>query len=292
MPRWPALLAVALAACLHRPPPPLRSARLVVQRVRGSVRPFVRATIDGEPLSLLVDTGAAQSVLPTEFARRHRLGQARRDIDPHMVDAHGHMSRAQLASRVPVQFEGEQPGTLDFLVDPADDIREAILTPQDLVRPGFALVIDLGASRLRYLPEEAALAELAPLAAVDFKGCPAEGLLERNHRVIAVTINGAAAQMLIDTGASRTLLARNNPALQSMLELKGRRITARAMTSEGQTLLVPEVPVQLAGAALAATMAVEPVPLRCAEGLLGADLLSSCTLVWGWSGLWMSCRAS
>ncbi|HUJ28510.1 MAG TPA: retroviral-like aspartic protease family protein [Myxococcales bacterium] len=286
MPRWLLIAPLAVAACLHRPPPSLHSAELVVQRVDGSVRAFVRATVDGEPLALLVDTGAVRSVLPTAFARRHGLGQAARDVDERMIDAHSNVRRVQLASRVPMQFDGEPVGTLDFVVYASDDIPYAILAPQDLVRPGFALVIDLGAGRLHYGREEQ-----QPSPAIAFRGCAGEGPLERNHRVIDVTVNGGKAQLLLDTGASRTVIASSHQAAQSMLDVQRRRSTTRSVTSESDAILLHGVQLDVAGAAFVTSVVAEPIPPGCWDGVLGADVLSSCTIVWGWSALWLSCRA-
>ena len=81
---------------------------------------------------------------------------------------------------VPVQFEGESAGTLDFLMNSSGETAEGILAPQDMVRPGWALVIELEREELRYEPEEGALKRLgggpSPLREVDFHRCLDEGL--------------------------------------------------------------------------------------------------------------------
>jgi gag-polyprotein putative aspartyl protease len=197
---------------------------------------------------------------------------------------------------VPVQFEGESgAGTLDFLINSSEATDEGILAPQDVVRPGWALVIDLGREELRYESEQTALKRLreegsAPLREVDFHRCLYEGFFERSHRIVSATINGVSVSMLVDTGASRTVLARNNPALRSMLALQGDRETSHALTSTGQTLLVDAVPIVFSQTSFVVPVSVQPAPHMCGQGLLGADVLSHCTIVWGWSSLWSACR--
>jgi hypothetical protein len=246
-------------------------------------------------MTLLLDTGALRSVLPAEFARKHNLARRSSVTDLHMLDANGNITVAPVLPDVPVQFEGESAGTLDFLMYPSGETAEGILAPQDMVRPGWALVIDLEREELRYEPEEGALKRLggepSPLREVDFHRCLDEGLFERAHRVVSTSINGVPAEMLIDTGASRTVLARNNPALPSMLSAKGRLGTTSAMTSKGPSLLVDDVPVVFSETSFVLPLGVQPASMPCGKGALGADLLRHCTLVWGWSSLWAACHA-
>jgi predicted aspartyl protease len=288
------LLAALGAACFHRPPPSLHVAKLTVQRSAAGVRPFIHATIDGEPLTMVVDTGAYANILPTDFAKRHHLGQFDSNTDGRLSDANGRMARARQAVGVQVQFEGEAaPGKMNFMVLVGADVTEGILAMQEVVRPGWVLIFDLGHDELRYEQEEPALTRLraqAPaLREVDFRRCLSEGLLAENHRSVPATINGVQTSLLVDTGATMTAMARNSPALQSMLDKKGNRARTIAIMSEGQTLQVPDVPLELSGTSLKVTMLVERHAQTCGEGLLGADVLSACTLVWGWSSMWIAC---
>jgi Aspartyl protease/gag-polyprotein putative aspartyl protease len=283
------------AACAHLPPPSLHTARLVVRRNSGAVAAFIRARVGGETLSLLVDTGANTSVLPAQFARAHHLEGATHVADRQVHDAHGRTVEAGALRDVPVEFEGEPAGGgLDFITSEEMGL-EGILAPQDLLQPGAALVIDLGREELRLEREEDALARVSAaspgLRELDFRRCPMAHGNQSNDRIVSVTINGVETRMLIDTGASRTVLARNNPALKSMLEATGERRTTRALASVGQGLVVDDVPVTFADSAFVMPVTVNPASQACGDGLLGADLLSNCTLVWGWRHLWVACRA-
>ena len=284
------------AGCVHRPPPPLRSARLTVQRdAGGGFHPYVELKVAGKPIRLLVDTGAYRSVLPAGFARENQLRSQPSAFDDEVIDANGKLARMPLLSNVPVQFEGEESGTMDFLMSGSSRDFEGVLTPQDLVRPGGAIVIDLEHEELRSEPEQEALRKLreaaTPVRKLEHHRCRDEGLFEHAHRVVSATINGVAADMLIDTGASQTALTRNNPAIPSMVEMQGARKTIGAMTSKGAGLLVEEVPLEFAGTRFVMPVYVQPVSTLCFKGVIGADVLRSCTLVWGNSDLWAACRA-
>jgi hypothetical protein len=242
---------------------------------------------------LLVDTGAARSILPEGFARAHKLPKGNDGMGRHLVDAFGRVVFMPQLPDVPVQFEGESSaGTLDFLMNPSAETEEGILAPQDMLRPGWALVIDLEREQLHYETEEIALKRLGggpfPLREVEFHRCG--GLFERTHRVVTTSVNGVPAEMLVDTGASITTLARNNPALPSMLAVEGTRKTTIAVSSRGQALVVDDVPVVFSNTSFVLPVGVQPASMSCGKGALGADLLRHCTLVWGWRSLWAACH--
>jgi len=288
--------ALLVAGCAHKPPPSLHSARLIVDSSGGDVRPYVRAKVAGQPMKLLLDTGAFRSVIPYEFARANGLLRNARTTGDLLVDAHGNAVPMSVVPDVPVQFEGEATGgTLEFVINPTG-ANEGVLLPQDIVRPGFVLIIDLGHEELRYEAEESALKRFrdeasSALRELDYKGCINEGFFERGHRIVAASINGVSANMLVDTGASRTMLTRNNPALASMSERIGKIGATGAMHSVGKALMVPDVPIVVSQTSFRMPVLVNPQSSSCWQGAIGADLLRHCTLVWGWSSLWTACRA-
>jgi hypothetical protein len=292
------VVAMVAASCAHAPPPPLHSTRLQVARTAaGGFVPYVRAKIAGETVSLLLDTGAVRSFLPGSFAQRHKLRtRESRASDAQFRDANGNIRTMAALPDVPVQFEGETTaGTLEFYLNPVNPSDEPILSAQDLVRSGGALIIDLAREELRFDSEEAALARVraesaAPLRELDFKRCLFEGFFERAHRIVSTRINGVEARMLIDTGASTTVLSRNNPALPSMMSVKGDRGRVVAVSSMGQGLLVPDVPITFAESSFVIPVLVHPVSHTCYEGALGADVLRQCTIVWAEKSLWAACR--
>lgn len=292
--------SVALAAaCAGSTPPPAGKTRLVLLERDLGLRAYVRARLAGEPTMLLVDTGAAQSMLPARLVRERKLRVRSHAGDARLVDSNGMVVRMPASPGVPLQFEREPgagtvafSGAVDFLVNPVGE--EAILVPQSLLRRGWALVIDLGRGELGYEPEEAALSRVGgngpPLRKLDFGGCREEGFFERAHRVVPATVNGVPVEMLIDTGAAVTALARNNPALPSMIAAEGQQGAVHGVASVGRGLLVERVPLVFSGSRFELSALVVPVSSGCGHGAIGADVLRHCTIVWGWSELWMSCR--
>lgn len=289
------ILAVALAACAHGPPPSRRTTRLVLETSDAGTLPFVFAEVAGERLQLLVDTGAFRSMISPDLARARRLRWQSAASDEELVDANGRVTRMPILSGVPVRFEGESTvEPVDFLVNPRWTGDKAILAAQDLVRRGWALVLDLERQELAYEPEEAALkrrgADGSPLREVDYRVCRDEGLFSRAHRIIPATVNRVHVEMLLDTGAQTTALARNNPALPSMIAREGSRGAVAGIGSVGQALVLEDVPIAFSNASFVTPVLVVPASQQCAHGALGADLLRHCTIVWGWSSLWMACR--
>lgn len=288
-------LAAAAAACAH-PPPPLRTTALVVRETSvGGVRPFVQADVGGAPTLLLLDTGAFQSMLPSQLARELGLQIRSNAGDTEFVDANGRRERAATLPDVPVRFEGEaEAGLMDFLMNPRPQATEAILAPIDLLRSGWALVIDIGRRTMTHEREEEAVARLrdAPsLRRMEFGGCPGEGLFKAYHRVVTAEILGEPTRMMIDTGAELTTLTRNSPALPVMLDRQGSKGRLLSHGSAGSLLQLDDVPIDFAGVRFDGPVAVSAASHPCWEGVIGADVLEHCTLVWGSRGLWAACRA-
>jgi hypothetical protein len=281
-----------LAACAH-PLPPLHTAHLEVVEEGGGYQPIVKVKVAGRPLDMVLDTGATQSILPAGFARRAGLsGPA---VGDRFVDANGHVFTMYSLPGVPVQFEGEkEAGKIDFLMNEAQPDHFGILAPQGLVASGYALTIDLEKSELRYDTEKAALDRLRDAGRdpkeVDFHRCIIEGPFEKGHRVVPVAVNGVSTSLIIDSGATNTTLWRDNPALQSMMKSTGKVGAAGSHSSVGAILKVHDVPLRFAGTEMHTSMLVSPAVQLCGKGLLGADVLHRCAIVWGASSLWASCR--
>ena len=270
----------------------MRESQLTIEDRRdGGAHVMIRATVDGEPVDFVLDTGAFESTVPWSFAHRHGLSMSP-DPSRRLIDAHGKAIAFTEARSVPVLFEGEtSPARLDFLV--ADG--PPLLAPQSLVRRGWALVIDLRGKALRYQREDDALRQLradpaTPVRELDYHRCLLEGLLENGHRVVDTIVNGSEVPMLIDTGADHTVLFRNSPALKTMADKRGRITQVAALNSVGRMLFVEDVPIDFAGAKFVTALLVEPARSLCGQGVVGVDLLRQCTLVWGSNSLWAACR--
>src|SRR5689334_6359390 len=85
--------AMLLHACAHGTPPPLHSTRLEVVRTSGGgFQPIVHAKVAGQPIRLLLDSGATQSMLPWGFVQTTSLRVTSRTTDDQIRDANGRLS--------------------------------------------------------------------------------------------------------------------------------------------------------------------------------------------------------
>ncbi len=289
-----ATLALALAGGCAHGPPPFRATRFEIEETQSGPRPWLRATVAGQPIRLLFDTGAAQSLLPASFARARKLARRGSGYDSTLVDSNGRRVEMVQLANVPVQFEGASaPVALDFLQNPVDGADEAILAPQELLRRGWAMVIDLEHAELRFEPEAGTIPPppgFGPWREVDYHGCMSNGPFNRVHRVVKAEVNGVPAEMLIDTGATTTALARNNPAIPSMLARSGDRGRTVGVLSTGAGLILDDVPIAFAGQVFSTSTLVIPASHQCWQGAIGTDLLRHCAILWGSSELRMACR--
>jgi hypothetical protein len=112
--------------------------------------------VAGVELPVLLDTGASHSVLPSDFVLKHKLSWDK--TSRLMAEGSGLLMVMNKVDSVPVQFEGEPTGgKLDFLMSWLDRTGWGILSPRSLLRPGWALIIDLEGEELRVEPEQEAL---------------------------------------------------------------------------------------------------------------------------------------
>ncbi|HET9596008.1 MAG TPA: retroviral-like aspartic protease family protein [Anaeromyxobacteraceae bacterium] len=314
-PRIGIAASLLLAACAHAPEPPppsapaARVAPLEVVSSPDGVQPFVRAIVAGRPMRLLLDTGAPRSILPASVVRELGLEITSTTSNATFRDALGTAFSLGTVKAVPVRFEGEPlPTAMDFGANDAVETL-AVLSPQDLVEPGWAAVIDLERRELRLEPEPDAVARVgrdgsalrkltyrtcqeglwSPRRRVDLRSRP--DLWSRRQRVVSATVSGVSSELMIDTGASHSALTRNSSALRSLSDVTGAPSTTRGHASTGAALLVQGVGVEFAGAVFFEPLLVLPTSSRCFEGVLGADVLRHCLVVWAWSSLRVACHA-
>jgi predicted aspartyl protease len=290
-----AALAAALAAGCASAPPPVRGLRLELEETQLGPRPWVHLTVAGEPYRLLLDTGAQQHLLPAAFAKAHRLSRRGGGYDAFMIDSNGRRTKVSQLANVPVRFEGTAaPVLLDFTENPEASSTEGLLVPQTLMGRGWAMHVDLERRELSFLPEAEVSprsTRLGPWRPVPFHRCATDDPFDQGHRVVTVLVNGIPAEMLLDTGANTTALARNNPALPSMAGRAGQRARNAGVASVGDLLILDDVPISLGGMSVTTSVSVLPASHSCFTGAIGTDLLRHCEMLWGESTMWLACRA-
>ncbi len=178
--------------------------------VEASSAPLVDAVVGGQPTMLIVDTGATHHVVAGWLAREIAIGEShpagtatdhggdtvavsRLDGVPLSIlgiRARRHLSaaRARGARRPPPPRIG------------------GVMSPQALVRPGHAVLLDFGARTLSELPaaEATRTVEARGPSSSTVRRC---GNLGAGVLVVAATVEGTEASLELDTGSTTSSLS-------------------------------------------------------------------------------------
>jgi predicted aspartyl protease len=263
----------------------------------GFPSPVLRATVNGQSVWFLIDTGASVHTLARWFATAAHLGL--RDLNTTLRGSTGATSQARAAG--PVQLETRDGGAISVrdavVVDLpqvfADQHIGGLISPQLLARAGEAAVLNLRTPSLSFAPFDGALAGLglAPSAATSGTHvCPSSGPPPGRSYGASVTIAGITADMTTDTGATSTVVAstRIARALVARSQPNGQ---VQGVGGEAQSVkTVAGVSIMRGGAARRADVILGGTSAGCgADGLLGMDALRGCTLVLGETTMAWSC---
>jgi predicted aspartyl protease len=271
-------------------------ARLVYEDAAESVAtPLVDAVIGGQPTMLIVDTGATHHVVAGWLA--HEIASAVLTPGGTATDHGGGTLTVSKLDGVPLSLSGygrvDAPALL--VLDVPDDLRlrgiGGVLSPQALVRPGTAVVLDLGARTLSELPapEAARRLEARGMVSSAVRRCASLGA---GVLVAAAIVEGTDVGLEIDTGSTTS-------ALSAASELGARlgklRLGSRAQLTASGVHDVPTVPAaQVALGPVASRVDLELLPRAppCGEGYPGMDLLGGCALLVSGEGarLWCAPR--
>jgi hypothetical protein len=178
-----------------------------------------------------------------------------------------------------------------------EDVRRrgigGVISPQALVAPGRAVLLDLAGGALTEVSESAGA------AFIEAKGRPFDGIRRcagsgAGALVADTTIDGEEAGLQLDTGSATSSVGLES-ALGRRLD-KRRKGTSTQITASGLHT-VPTVPgavVKLGPFSTELNLDLIPrVPARgCGEGYAGMDVLRSCALLIGSAGarLWCAGR--
>jgi predicted aspartyl protease len=257
--------------------------------------PLVHGTVGGEPVWMLVDTGANSHVIASWVARK--IGMPLRPLGEIGSDHAGRAVNAYAVLHPNVAIDGW--GAIDDGPILVTDVPEpiagigigAFVSPQSLARGGDGIVLDFARREMRAAPwEEAArLLEATgglPIAPEGARLCEDHTSLIRGLAfVLPASIDGHKVSLLLDTGAHRTDLLTTSRA--------GTALAGRSSASKEQmyaasglvrTRLVHAARVKVG--AWAATTDIDLVPgtadRACPrDGAVSMDLLSHCTLLLG-----------
>jgi predicted aspartyl protease len=262
---------------------------------RRSPLPLVHGTVAGEPVWMVVDTGATSHVIASWLARKvrlpmHALGEVGSDHTGRAVtvytvenpgvsiDGWGALAGGpMLVSDMPEPFEGIGIGVS--------------LSPQWLGTSDDAVVLDLPHHEMRTAPWAEAVKALEGAPGREIARRPARlcrdtgSAIQGLEFVLPASIDGHGVDLLLDTGAERTDLLTPTRV--------GRIVAGRARPSQEQvyaaagrvkTRLVQAAEVKIGEWSLTTDIDLVPGvsdPMCPRDGVVSMDALSTCTLLLG-----------
>jgi predicted aspartyl protease len=283
--------APATARSQHPEP---RSTRLSFElNGRAFPLPLLHGTVSGEPVWMLVDTGANSHVIASWVARR--AGMTLRPLGHVGSDHAGRSMSAYAVDHPNVTIDGW--GVLADAPMLVADVPEAIagigigafVSPQWLAGDAEGIVLDLGAREMRSAPWDDAARELAdrggfPLAPAGARLCESlGGYIKGVSFVLSAIVDGRNVDLLLDTGAERTDLLSASAAGELLV---GRSVPSReqmyAAAGLVQARFVRAAHVRVGGWAVTTDIDLVPGTADSAcprDGVVSMDALASCTLV-------------
>jgi Aspartyl protease len=266
----------------------------------------VSGTIAGQPVLMLVDTGANSHVVAGWFARKHALPMKKLgDIGS------DHVGKSISTYRIDkLEMAIDEWGPLSPTTVLATEVPEVIeklgiaafVSPQRLDEEGDAVVLDLAKGEIRSAwwdeAHYALSAEGVPLALPDqARACEEnDGPVKGLAFVVPATVESHKVQLLVDTGAQHSdvfttsaagqkLAAQSTPNKESMYTASG-KISARklkgARVTTGSFTVNADVDLIQGGADVSCPR----------DGVLAMDVLRSCALLFGRSRVHGRCLPS
>jgi predicted aspartyl protease len=257
--------------------------------------PLVHGTVAGQPIWMLVDTGANSHVIASWVAIK--AGMPMRALGDVGSDHTGHAVSAYTVDHPGMSIDGwgaltDGPMLVTDVPEPIARIGiGAFVSPQWLAAAGEAVVLDLPNREMRTAPwddavkalEQAPGREIAPAGA---RLCEDTAIAIKGLAfVLPASIDGHGVDLLLDTGAHRTDLLTTSKT--------GRVLAGRAKPSREQmyaasglvkTSLVRAAAVKIGEWSLTTDIDLVPGvadPVCPRDGVVSMDALSSCTLLLG-----------
>jgi Aspartyl protease len=257
---------------------------------QGFPSPLARLRIGDHEAAFIIDTGASVSTFAAWFAEEADLGI--HESTATAVGSTGANSKlrttsavsAVLENGIPIHFQ--QAIVVDFPPIFKANRLGGLLSPQLFAPKGRAAVLDLREPNLRFKSFDAAVSELG-LTRMDATEEPHVCINHESQFInrlyqAQIFAAGSTAAMLVDTGATRTLITATSRIGQSIAQQSTEEQHSQGVGGTVQTnRTVSDVRLSFVG---------QEFPLRsitigasstdCGpDGLLGMDVLKSCVLV-------------
>jgi predicted aspartyl protease len=285
--------APAVPATAEAAPGPRRAALRYELNGRKFPLPLVHGTVEGEPVWMLVDTGANSHVIASWVARK--VGLTMRPLGEVGSDHTGRAVTAYTVDRPRVVIDDWGPivaGAM-LVTDVPEPIARigigAFVSPQWLAGERDALVLDLSAGEMRSARWDEATRELddhggREIAPAGARLCEDSASAIRGLAfVIPASIEGRGVELLLDTGAHRTDLLSTSKT--------GRALAGRARPSREQmyaasglvrTSVIHAAQVRMGDWSMTTDVDIVPGvadPMCPRDGVIAMDALETCTLV-------------
>jgi hypothetical protein len=256
--------------------------------------------IRGQSAWLIIDTGAGVNTLASWFV--DRAGIVSSVAESGATDSTGREVPLKVAHDVSGLLDnGSSLSLKETIVADFPPIFEqhqlgGLLSPQLLASSENAAVLDLRRPELRFEPLDGAVARLRAEALVppdDASICVNRDSPFANRLFASpVVVGGTSASLLIDSGATSTILAPGSPAGLAIAPQSIPAGGANGVGGQTQSLRKARgVRVQVGGDARVTDFLVGAVSPGCGgDGLLGMDLLRSCAIVLGEGESVLICR--
>jgi hypothetical protein len=276
------------------PHPEPRSTRLSFElNGRAFPLPLLHGTVSGEPVWMLVDTGANSHVIASWVARKARM--TLRPLGHVGSDHTGRSMTAYAVDHPNMAIDGW--GALADAPMLVADVPEAIagigigafVSPQWLAGDAEGIVLDLGAREMRSAPWDDAASKIGarggfPLAPGGARLCESRGgSIQGVSFVLSAIVDGRNVDLLLDTGAQRTDLLSASAAGELLV---GRSAPSReqmyAASGLVQARLVRSAHLRVGGWAVTTDIDLVPGaadPACPRDGVVSMDALSSCILL-------------
>ncbi|WP_437760891.1 retropepsin-like aspartic protease [Sorangium sp. So ce1389] len=255
---------------------------------RAFPSPLIDAVVAGQPTVLIVDTGASHHVLARWLADELALPLSTAgDV---AVDHAGRPLAVSRLENAVLALSGW--GRVDvptLLVVPMPDVLQRIgiggvVAPQELARPGRAVVLDLREGRMTEAPRDEAAralrARFGEAAVVELGRCG--GPNQGSELTARASVEGIPVTLKIDSGASQSSLF----AVSSAGKRLSRRATgdrsAYAASGRHTVPVLSGARLRMAGFDAAADIDLLPGERRAtcpSDGFAGMDVLRTCVLV-------------
>jgi predicted aspartyl protease len=257
--------------------------------------PLVHGTLAGEPMWMLVDTGATSHIIASWAARK--VGLAFRALGEVGSDHTGRAVTVYTAEHAALTIDdwgplADGPRLVTDMPEPFERIGiGAFVSPQWLATSADAVVLDLPAREMRTAPWDDAVKALegAVGRAITLRSarlCEDKASVVRGLEfVLPARIDGHAVDLLLDTGAERTDLL-TTTRVGRILAGRARPSNEQVYAASGRvkTSLVRAAAVTLGEWSLTTDIDLVPGvndPVCPHDGVVSMDALSTCTLLLG-----------